>query len=516
MRASVDMNIIRDLVEANRRDAAESKALLNDDLVDQLDLVRTPELDIEIDRTPDHIRRDANLFALGLPEYRPNRELVAILVAELSEIAVERNPAFAVSPRGQHDIRYVAEAIAAGLQVFITRDQEVIDCLADAALKHQLRILRPAETLVRLDELERIEAYRPASLEATAFELHLLAGGEADILGDLFDGRLGERRSQFLSSVRRLTVEGYDRVAIRDAAGAIQACLVHKPEGGCLLVGLARVAETALAPTLARQLMRTLRLAALATGAACIRIEDQYPSRHIQSAAFEDGYSRDGTHLVGLVIDAVGQPLTIGAAAVEASRQCRAVAPSQVATLTIMAAAEWERYWWPAKVVGTGIKNYLIPIRQEFSVELLGRPAGLFRRPEGLGLSREHVYYRSPVGIRLVAPARILWYMSGTGPAAIEAPGIVAASQLEEIHVGTPEELFDRYRHLGVWRLEQVAGTARAGLAQALRFVGTEVFASTVPATLVRRIVKRAPQAPREISDATFTDLYLRGRGRIQ
>ncbi|MCZ7536096.1 MAG: hypothetical protein M5T61_09340 [Acidimicrobiia bacterium] len=143
-----------------------------------------------------------------------------------------------------------------------------------------------------------------------------------------------------------------------------------------MLVGLARVAETALAPTLARQLMRTLRLAALATGAACIRIEDQYPSRHIQSAAFEDGYSRDGTHLVGLVIDAVGQPLTIGAAAVEASRQCRAVAPSQVATLTIMAAAEWERYWWPAKVVGTGIKNYLIPIRQEFSVELLGRPAG--------------------------------------------------------------------------------------------------------------------------------------------
>src|SRR6266516_3143452 len=95
-----------------------------------------------------------------------------------------------------------------------------------------------------------------------------------------------------------------------------------------------------------------------------------------------------------------------------------------------VAAAELERIWWPAKIIDSGLPTYLIPIQQAFSVDLLGVPHS-FLRHDALGLAREHVYYRSPKGLRMQAPARLLWYISGSGPGVAYQPGVVACSQLD-------------------------------------------------------------------------------------
>jgi ribosomal protein S18 acetylase RimI-like enzyme len=516
VRASVDMNIVRDLVDASRRDSAESSALLNDDLIDRLELVRTPELDLEIDGTASTSRSKCAQFASNLQEIRPERQATSQIHQELLGLAFARNPSFAQSDRGQHDLKYVAEAIASGLQVFITRDQELIDCIGDQVLNRNLRILRPAEAIVRVDELERAEAYRPASLEATPFSIQLLGSGESGALDALFTGRAGERRTEFADRVRRLTFEGFDRLAVRGPSGTVEAGLLKKIEGGCVQVAFARVRDGGLAATLARQLLRVLRIDALAASASAIRVTDLRASREFEVAAHEDGFTREGSALVGLVVDTIGTAIDVGEAAASAARGAGAAPPSRHRDLTVLAAAERERSWWPAKVLGAGIRTFLVPIRQEYSRELLGRPAGLFGRPEGLGLSREHIYYRSPRGPRLTAPARILWYMSETSPSSIEAAGVIAASQLDEVVIGRPEELFDRFRHLGVWQAEQVSKVASGGVVQALRFVGTEVFSSTIGAARVRSLVGHAPQGPVKVAEATFAELYALGRAASQ
>jgi hypothetical protein len=46
-----------------------------------------------------------------------------------------------------------------------------------------------------------------------------------------------------------------------------------------------------------------------------------------------------------------------------------------------------------------------VRIRQVFSSDLLGVPAGFWRRDDDFGLNREHVYYRSLAPSRPTSPA---------------------------------------------------------------------------------------------------------------
>src|SRR5205814_8086933 len=114
-----------------------------------------------------------------------------------------------------------------------------------------------------------------------------------------------------------------------------------------------------------------------------------------------------------------------------AARQAGVPEPAPLRSdMPAVAAAELERIWWPAKITDSRLPTYMIPIQQAFSVDLLGVPHA-FLRDDALGLAREHVYYRSPKGLRIQAPARLLWYISGSGAGVAYQPGVVACSQLD-------------------------------------------------------------------------------------
>ena len=182
--------------------------------------------------------------------------------------------------------------------------------------------------------------------------------------------------------------------------------------------------------------------------------------------------------------------------------------------MTAYSAAEVERAWWPAKVIDSLLPSYLIPIRQTYSQELLGAPLGLFARPTALGLSREHVYFRGPHGPKLRTPARLLWYMSGSALGSVEPPAVVGASLLEELVQDSPERLDERFRHLGVWRQEQIVAAASNGQAQALRFTHTEIFSRRVSLRTLKQIVGRPPRGPVAISGSAYASIYAAGHRR--
>ena len=66
---------------------------------------------------------------------------------------------------------------------------------------------------------------------------------------------------------------------------------------------------------------------------------------------------------------------------------------------------------WPVKIVDSDLPSYLVPIKHAWSSDLFGVPQTMTPRPNMLGLSREHVYYRSPIP-RTPAPARLVWYVT--------------------------------------------------------------------------------------------------------
>lgn len=512
VRASVDLNIVRDFAEPERPDRAESIALLSDQLIDRLELVRTPALDVEIDAMNDDLRgrcgrEAANLTAVASPADR-RREIEI----EAHRVARTVDPHFAADPRSKHDVRYVSEAITAGLNIFVTRDQRLKTVLGEFAAERGLRILRPAEVFVRIDELAHAETYRPGQVQFTSVTRRLLRAGEEALI-EQYGRAAGERAAELRALVRRATIEGAERVAIVDAQGEVIALYLLQLSGRVSRVPLFRVGDHELAPTVTRQVLFSLRTEAVARGATVVLLEDPHLSPATVGAAVEDGFVASSAGYAALVVDVAGDAGAVTSGAVAAADSAGLARPQSLRSdLPPLAAAEVERVWWPAKVLDSRLLSFILPIQQAYSTDLLAAPVGLFMRPVGLGLSREHVYYRSPRGAELNFPARLLWYMSASARGSVEPAGVIAVSLLEEVVVDEPVSLHERFRHLGVWRLDQIKLAATGGKAQALRFTHTERFAHTVPSPAVRALLGSVPQSPRHITGEQFQSIYEMAR----
>lgn len=518
VRASIDLNVLRDLVEESRPDAAEALALVGDDISDRLELVRTAALDDEMNSVEGPLRGRLIRTAQGLTFVRAGADDVASVRAAVLAAARRAWPGFPKEPQDHMDLRHVAESVVAGLNVFVTRDERLSEVLGQPVEElYGLRVLRPVDVIVHIDELVRAKEYRPVAFLDTPYRRQLIGPGPNKPLLALLRGA-HERPAALQRLIRNLAAARHDRVGVFGPDGVVRAAYTTIKTAGVLDVPLLRVADGAGADTLARQLLFLLRQQARDASASVLRITDPKPSPAIVLAAVGDGFLRQGTHYCAYVLDVAADAGEVEHSAVLAARSVALPAPAPMRSgLPALVAAEIERRWWPAKLVDSDLPTYLIPIRQRYSGELLGVPPGLFLREAVLGLSREHIYYRSPRG-GPSAPARILWYMSTSGGRGPNPPAVIACSLLEEVVTGSPEELHSRFRHLGVWSIDRITDSARGGVVQALRFTNTEILPRPIGLERLRTLGDASdehpvPQAPRRISGALFAALYREGRG---
>jgi hypothetical protein len=521
VRAAIDMNVLRDLVDDTRPDADESKALIGDQIADRLEWVRTRALDSEINLIQSGLRgqclKAAREFTPARFEQARAAEIRASLLAAVHAVDAD----YPRTEQDRYDLQHVTEAIAMGLTVFVTRDEHLTSILSPPAEKdHGLRILRPIDVIIHIDELARADAYRPAALLDTNYQQRRLGVGSDDELVALANAGAGERPRELRKLGRDLALAGYDRIGIYDPNSRLVAALAIHHSNGILTVPLIRVANIGLADTLARQLLFQLRQQARDAAAPIIKITDHRMSPAVRLAAANDGFQMHEDQLYAFVVDVCGPSDQVERHAVAAARHARVPEPVPLRSgMPAVAAAELERIWWPAKITDSALPTYLIPIQQAYSADLLGVPHGLLPRHDTLGLAREHVYYRSPGGTRPKHPARILWYMSSTGPGTAYPSAVIACSQLDLVDNGTPADLHARFRHLGVWDEFQLHGVARNGHVQALRFTNTELL-THIPrqrlAALAAAHEQRAltPQGPLRIPPGLFAAIYQEGRQR--
>jgi len=166
----------------------------------------------------------------------------------------------------------------------------------------------------------------------------------------------------------------------------------------------------------------------------------------------------------------------------------------------------------PLRVADAPLDTWLVPIRPSFSGDLFGYPTHLLKRPDNLGMSLEHVYYRSGKSGE-TAPARVLWYVSGPHHGVV-----MGCSSLIEVAGGEPKELYRKFRRLGVYTYQQVQASAgKSGIVRALHVIDTELFASPVPAKTLDTLCQRHSQSlwvrsPRKIKPELFADILKEGR----
>jgi GNAT superfamily N-acetyltransferase len=519
VRAAVDLNVLRDLAEPGRPDREESQALLADHLVGRIELSRTAALNTEIDAMQGELRTRCARQAQPLTMVYGDADAVARVSGEVLAAARQVEPAYPSNEQDRLDLQHVADAIACGLNVFITRDLRLTRILAKPAGRHGLRIMRPADVVVHIDELTRAEAYRPAALLATAYTRRLIRSEADHDLGPLVNTGAGERPQVLARRMRELAVAGHDRVGVFDPDGGLVAAFGTVPTAGVLDVPLLRVAPGPLADTLAHQLLFHLRQQARDAATPVVRVTDSATSPQLRRAALSDGFYPVGDELYGYVLAAVGSAQDVNHRAAAAARHAGLPEPPSLRSgMAAVVAAETERVWWPVKITDSELVTYIIPIWQAYSTRLLGVPPGLLPRPETLGLSHEHVYYRKPAGTRVEAPARLLWYASGGGPHQPERPAIIACSQLDLVLNTTPDEAHSRFQHLGVWDQPTIQKAALNGKVQALRFTNTAIFPHPIPWPRLRQLAHqygyadRPLRGPVRIPTPLFTAIYQEGR----
>jgi GNAT superfamily N-acetyltransferase len=519
VRAAVDLNVLRDLAEEGRSDSDESRALLADHLVGLLELIRTAALDVEIDRMGGALRAQCTRQAQPLTVVRGDPHRVAEVMEALLSAARVTDPTYPHDEQGQFDLQHVADAVAAGLNVFVTRDVRLTQIFGPVAETYGLRIMRPVDVVVHIDELVRAESYRPVELLNTAYEHRLIGSGRDGELLPLVNGAAGERPRQFAKLLRDLAVAGQDRVGIYGPSGDVVATYCVRHAGGVVQVPLLRVAGGPVADTLARQLLFHLRRQARDSGTFVVRIDDPRTSPQFRLAALNDGFQEVDGKLYAFAVAGVGPALEIEHQVARAARQAGLPEPPPLRSgMPAVVAAEFERVWWPAKILDSELPTYLIPIRQAFSADLLGVPTGLLPRSDALGLNREHVYYKSPRGTQVAEPARLLWYMSEGGTSVSHPAAVIACSQLDAVVTGMPDEMYSRFQHLGVWNKATVVQAAHGGRVQALRFTNTEVFPAAIPRARLRELAQQhglkgqPPQGPLRIPTELFAALYEEGR----
>ena len=106
------------------------------------------------------------------------------------------------------------------------------------------------------------------------------------------------------------------------------------------------------------------------------------------------------------------------------------------------------------KISDARMPCYIVPIKASYAVQLFdenlaNQETCLFENEKTEpALSIENVYFKAKAQSIPDGPARILWYVSSSKY--IGTPAIRACSYLDRVEKGSKEELFKKYRRLGV------------------------------------------------------------------
>jgi GNAT superfamily N-acetyltransferase len=506
---AIDHMILIDLaLKPARSGAAESKFLTADWIAERIQLVITPESMNEIGRltnTADRSRHRA--AATGYTQLRP----APADVVKAKKALLEHLPPDALS---ESDLNHLAYAAASKVTVFATRDAELIATAADAAeTALNLKVLLPSDVAVLLDQLTDAEKYRPEALRGTGYSVQDTPAGAEDRLGHLLMQAGGERRTDWRTRLRQLAADpDVTCQQVTDPDGQVILAWATRRDQASRALGvpLIRCAATPMASTVLRLLLFELKDDAVDAGLVAVTVTDPHISQLVAGALSDDAFTHDGERWTAHVLDARSRQAAAAALPKEHPWRAELAAnPSPTAIATL------ERALWPAKLLDSSLPSCVIPIQPRWAQDLFSLHATLFERPTLLGISREHVYYRTPRA-NPSTPARVLWYASGQGRQRVGA--VVGCSQLTEAIVDNPVRLFRRFRHLGVYEQQHVQAAARNGRATALRFVDTERFAHPVSLERLRALAGDCPigqlQSPTMISSDLFGAVYREGTGR--
>jgi len=521
----IDANVFFDLKGSEGRKGEESQALLADWVQGAIELHVTKETHNEIERATDKkTHAESRAHATRYPTLATDDKIFQRICQELKPLFPNKS-----NLRDSADLRQIAYAIAGGALFFATRDETLISRCDSLYDTYGIHVLAPGELIRRLDMLEREEEYRPARVHGPRLRTCALTAEHLDDTVKAFVRCTTEKQNEFRREV--LHWVGRPRSAqtnlLADSDGKpVLLTVLDQESPGVLAVPLLRTTRHPLSGTLLRSFLRSALDLANKDKRLLVSIPDVAVDDPTRAALREFAFSLENEKWVKITKRTLGDfeslHALVGAAAtlglgkqiVESARQAVDAAKANGGAERT---AVLESFFWPAKLLTDSLPVFIIPIRAEWAQHFFDEQLGselLFGLREELHLGVEGVYYRSPKQSHLSAPARILWYVS-QGHAKRGSKSIKACSRLDSIEIGDAEEIYRRYRRLGVYTRRDVLNAVKGKPSRdlmALRFSMTERFTTPVNVPKLDPLGLRGPfMSPRRISAEQFASIYSIG-----
>ncbi|NLX22940.1 MAG: GNAT family N-acetyltransferase [Phycisphaerae bacterium] len=531
----LDANALYDLQDPSSSKTEESRALLADWLQAVVELCITNETYHEINRAPSPTeRKRRRAFAQQFPLVKA----VSEAVAERVQAEVARLLPGSSKPQDLSDIRQLAEAVAAGSSFFVTRDERILGKRKLAFDRLGIRIFRPCELILHLDEEREEASYLPARLAGSHIRISRITHEQIRAMEEAYyDPLRDEDRAVFRQRLREY-LSHPDRYEFWGVSSAEELVAVVSYDGATpnsVEVPVLRV-KTGMAPRdLAMYLVLNAMTRATREGKRFVRIGEPVLPEGLAAGLLKTGFVPSEGRWVKLVLPAaaprdqiVARIRDIASEEIEDAGLLRTLA-TLVEQIPLnshpRSLVSVERSLFPAKLSDLAIPSFVVPIRPQWAMHLFDEHLAsqdLYGSDPHLVLSAQNVYYRAARPRILTAPARLLWYVSeDSGYPGTKA--IRAVSYIERVETGPPKELFRRFRKLGVYEWRHVYELARRhtdNQVMAFVFSHTELLPKPVPLKVFKSVLMDCEQrsnnlqSPVLINGQTFVRLYQIGYGK--
>ncbi len=524
IRVAIDTNIFFDLQAGEECiDAKESHALLADWLQEEIELCITAELKNEINRNRNEQQRTANLdYAKNFISLTSNQNEFDNTLEKLQKFFPEK-----MTENDRSDRRQLARTIASDTQYFVTRDDKLLRNQEELYETFGLTVIRPSELITRMDELQREAEYQTQRLAGTGLNTRRVQSKEQDDIVQQFQCHdQQESTTDIRSQLRRFLSEPnrYESHITHDENQELLAVFVYDTYNtGILDIPLFRVRKGSLGATLARYFIFQFLMTASQNQTEWVYVTDSCLDDVTKDALQEAAFVYTDGRWTKLILSIADTAKVLAHKLLQTPKPFCSLAATLDDENTVtdtLKMLDIERILWPAKIVDADIPTYLVPIQLKWACQLFDEQLAeetLFGAEKELMLNGENVYYRS--ARHSLERGRILWYVTKdkrhqwTG-------GIRACSHIDEVVVGKPQELFRKFRRMGIYTWEDVFRTAQRNLdttIMAIRFSNTESFVQPIPLAQLREIYTEEgttfqAQGIKHIPKDRFARLYRIGK----
>lgn len=523
----IDTNIVIDLYDGISN---ESKTLTQSFLAGYAEFRISKYVLDEINRNDDPLirisHRDYAKTQFPVTEITDNSQF-KVIQADL----LQRKPSAEFS-NTWFDVCHIADAIAAGASVFITRDSAWLntDIAEYVFAKYNLDIMSPGEFVNAVDELTSPSDYAPIKLAGLNLDFSRMQHGDYPIVLNTFFDKYGEKKNEFDMALRTwmASLDKYNIILVKDDEKPL--CLVVTTRvDNRMLINTLLVATGAIRPSLLDTFVKRVAFKILdgarKDGVGQIEITKEKISDNTVSSLTACGFIDNGDLLLRIIDSRMITPEQVGPIPVLQANNplqimiARYKKDRDAGKPCIDLVFSLEKAQWPLKIASTEIPCYIVPIRAEYAVQLFDENlandhVSLFSNTKTEpALNIENVYFKSNRHSVPGGPARILWYVSQSEY--MQTGAIRACSYLDDVETDTKKTLFKKYHRLGVldWA-ELLAIGGKSDLLSAYRFSYTELFDHPIPLEQVRTFInipKETFQSYKKIDEPAFMEIYKAG-----